>query len=151
MMFVMATRLLLPLALLVGIYIFLRGHNQPGGGFIAALVFAIAILLQYLASGFDWTDERRRIGEHPLIAYGVLIAIATGLGSFVFGASFLSSSFGYFTLPLIGTFELATAMFFDLGVVFVVLGAVMMALAQLSHVAQRAARSGEQNEAEGTR
>ncbi|UZK70809.1 monovalent cation/H+ antiporter subunit A [Sphingomonas sp. S1-29] len=140
MMFVMATRLLLPLAMLVGIYIFLRGHNQPGGGFIAALVVSIAILLQYLASGFDWTDERRKIGEHPLIAFGVLIAIATGLGSLVFGAPFLTSSFGYFTLPLIGEFELATASLFDLGVLAVVVGAVMMALAQLSHVAQRAAR-----------
>jgi multicomponent K+:H+ antiporter subunit A len=143
MMFVMATRLLLPLALLVGIYIFLRGHNQPGGGFIAALVFSIAILLQYLASGFDWTDERRKIGEHPLIAYGVLIATATGLGSLVFGAPFLSSSFGYFHLPLVGEFELATAMLFDTGVVCVVVGAVMMALAQLSHVAQRAARNND--------
>jgi len=143
MMFVMATRLLLPLALLVGIYIFLRGHNQPGGGFIAALVFSIAILLQYLASGFDWTDERRRIGEHSIIGYGVLIALATGLGSLVFGAPFLSSSFGYVHLPLIGEFELATAMIFDLGVVCVVVGAVMMALAQLSHVAQRAARNPE--------
>ncbi|SFS09394.1 monovalent cation/H+ antiporter subunit A [Sphingomonas jatrophae] len=143
MMFVMATRLLLPLALLVGIYIFLRGHNQPGGGFIAALVFSIAILLQYLASGFDWTDERRRIGEHPLIAWGVLIAAATGLGALLFGAPFLSSSFGYFHLPLIGEFELATAMLFDLGVAAVVVGAVMMALAQLSHVAQRAARQSD--------
>ena len=141
MMFVMATRLLLPLAMLVGIYIFLRGHNQPGGGFIAALVFSIAILLQYLASGFEWTDERRKIGEHPLIAFGVFIAIATGLGSLVFGAPFLTSSFGYFHLPLIGEFELATAMFFDVGVASVVMGAVMMALAQLSHVAQRAAQS----------
>lgn len=140
MMFVMATRLLLPLGLLVGIYIFLRGHNQPGGGFIAALVFSIAILLQYLASGFDWTDERRRFGEHRLIASGVLIAVATGLGSLLFGAPFLSSSFGYFHLPLIGEFELATAMLFDLGVALVVVGAVMMALSQLSHVAQRAAR-----------
>ncbi|MBN2973274.1 monovalent cation/H+ antiporter subunit A [Roseomonas aeriglobus] len=139
MMFVMATRLLLPLALLVGLYIFLRGHNQPGGGFIAALVFSIAILLQYLASGFDWTDERRRIGEHPLIATGVLIAAATGLGALVFGAPFLSSTFGYFHIPLVGEVELATAMLFDLGVTCVVVGAVMMALAQLSHVAQRAA------------
>jgi multicomponent K+:H+ antiporter subunit A len=139
MMFVMATRLLLPLALLVGIYIFLRGHNQPGGGFIAALIIAIAILLQYLASGFDWTDERRRIGEHPLIASGVLIAAATGLGSLAFGAPFLSSSFGYFHLPLIGKFELATAMLFDTGVACVVVGAVMIALSQLSHLAQRAA------------
>ncbi|KTF69431.1 cation:proton antiporter [Sphingomonas sp. WG] len=141
MMFVMATRLLLPLALLVGIYIFLRGHNQPGGGFIAALVFSIAILLQYLASGFDWTDERRKIGEHQLIGFGVLIAAATGLGALVFGAPFLSSSFGHFHLPLIGEFELATAMLFDLGVAAVVVGAVMMALSQLSHVAQRAAKS----------
>ena len=150
MMFVMATRLLLPLALLVGLYIFLRGHNQPGGGFIAALVVSIAILLQYLASGFDWTDERRRIGEHPLIAFGVLIAAATGLGSLVFGAPFLSSSFGYFHVPLIGEVELATATLFDLGVTAVVVGAVMMALAQLSHVAQRAARSGDDGDAEAS-
>ncbi|MEH3105118.1 MAG: monovalent cation/H+ antiporter subunit A [Sphingomonas phyllosphaerae] len=141
MMFVMATRLLLPLALLVGVYIFLRGHNQPGGGFIAALIVSIAILLQYLASGFDWTDVRRRIGEHQLIAGGVLIAVATGLGSLLFGAPFLTSSFGHFHLPLIGEFELATAMLFDLGVAAVVVGAVMMALAQLAHVAQRAAKN----------
>jgi multicomponent K+:H+ antiporter subunit A len=140
MMFVMATRLLLPLALLVGLYIFLRGHNQPGGGFIAALVFSIAILLQYLASGFDWTDDRRKFGEHQLIGFGVLVATATGLGSLPFGAPFLTSSFGHVHLPLIGEFELATAMFFDLGVACVVVGAVMMALAQLAHVAQRAAK-----------
>lgn len=140
MMFVMATRLLLPLALLVGIYIFLRGHNQPGGGFVAALVFSIAILLQYLASGFDWTDARKRMGEHPLIGLGIMIATATGLGSLLFGAPFLASSFGYFHLPMIGEFELATAMLFDLGVACVVVGAVTMALSQLAHVAQRAAR-----------
>lgn len=140
MMFVMATRLLLPLVLLIGLYVFLRGHNQPGGGFVAALIFSIAILLQYLSSGFDWTDERRRFGEHTLIATGVLVAAVTGLGSLLFGAPFLSSSFGHFHLPVIGEFELATAMVFDLGVSIVVVGAVMMALAQLSHVAQRADR-----------
>lgn len=141
MMFVVATRLLLPLALLVGSYVFLRGHNQPGGGFVAALIFSIAILLQYLASGFDWTDQRRKFGEHALIGAGVLIAAATGLGSLAFGAPFLSSSFGYFHLPLIGEFELATAMLFDLGVACVVMGAVLMALAQLAQIAQRAARA----------
>ena len=140
-MFVMATRILLPLVLAVGIYIFLRGHNQPGGGFIAALVVAIAFLLQYLASGFDWTDERRKVGEHLLIASGVLIAVATGLGSLVFGANFLTSSFGYFDIPLVGEVELATAMLFDVGVLAVVFGAVMQALAQLSQIAQRAARA----------
>jgi multicomponent K+:H+ antiporter subunit A len=141
MMLVMASRIILPLALTVGIYLFLRGHNQPGGGFIAALVVAIALLVQYLAAGFDWTDARRRFDEHQMIAGGVLLAMATGLGSFMFGASFLTSTFGYFHLPLIGTFELASAMLFDAGVFLTVFGAVMLALEQLSHIAQRAARA----------
>lgn len=138
MMFVVATRLLLPLAMLVGIYIFLRGHNQPGGGFIAGLVMSIAILMQYMASGFDWTDQRRRIDEHAMIAFGVLIAAVTGLGSLLFGAPLFTSAFGYFHVPLIGPIELATAMAFDVGVAITVVGAVMLALAELSHIAQRA-------------
>ncbi|GAA3804865.1 monovalent cation/H+ antiporter subunit A [Qipengyuania pelagi] len=140
-MFVMATRILLPLTLTAGIFIFLRGHNLPGGGFIAALVVAIAFMLQYLASGYDWTTARRRFSEHTLIAFGVLVAMATGLGALLFGASFLASAFDYFTLPLVGEFELATAMLFDVGVFAVVLGAIMLALAQLSHIAKRAARA----------
>ena len=141
MMFAMASRIALPLTLTVGIYLFLRGHNQPGGGFIAALVVAIAFLLQYLAAGYDWTDRRRRFGEHQMIAWGVLVAMATGLGAMAFGAPFLTSTFDYFHLPLIGEFELASAMLFDTGVFLTVLGAVMLALAQLSHIAQRAARA----------
>ncbi|MFN4020428.1 MAG: monovalent cation/H+ antiporter subunit A [Erythrobacter sp.] len=141
MMLVMASRIALPLTLTVGIYLFLRGHNQPGGGFIAALVVAIAFLLQYLAAGYDWTDRRRRFGEHQMIAWGVLVAMATGLGSLAFGANVLTSTFAYFSLPLIGKFELASAMLFDTGVFLTVFGAVMLALAQLSHIAQRAARA----------
>ena len=140
-MFVMSTRILLPLVLSAGIYSFLRGHNQPGGGFIAALVVAIALLLQYLASGFDWTDARRRFSEHGMIAFGVLVAMVTGLGALLFGGNFLETAFDYFSLPLIGEFELATAMLFDLGVFCVVFGAVLLALAQLSHIAKRAARA----------
>lgn len=141
MMLVVASRIALPLTLTVGIYLFLRGHNQPGGGFIAALVVGIAFLLQYLAAGFDWSDRRRRFGEHQMIAWGVLLAMATGLGAAPFGAPFLTSWFDYFSLPLIGKFELASAMLFDTGVFLTVLGAVMLALAQLSHIAQRAARA----------
>ena len=140
-MLVMASRIVLPLTLTVGIFLFLRGHNQPGGGFIAALVVAIAFLVQYLAAGFDWSDARRRFSEHRMIAWGVLTAMATGLGSLAFGANFLTSTFDYFSLPLIGKFELATALLFDIGVFLTVFGAVMLALAQLSHIAQRAARA----------
>ena len=141
MMLVMASRIILPLTLTVGIYLFLRGHNQPGGGFIAALVVAIAFLVQYLAAGYDWSDARKRFGEHQMIAWGVLVAMATGLASLVFGANFLTSTFEYFSLPLIGKFELASAMAFDTGVFLTVFGAVTLALAQLSHIAQRAARA----------
>ncbi|HSF11826.1 MAG TPA: monovalent cation/H+ antiporter subunit A [Erythrobacter sp.] len=144
-MLVMASRIILPLTLTVGIYLFLRGHNQPGGGFIAALVVAVAFLVQYLAAGFVWSEKRRRFGEHQLIAWGVLVAMATGLGAMALGAKFLTSWFDYFSLPLIGKFELASAMLFDTGVFLTVFGAVMLALAQLSHIAQRAARAaGEQ-------
>ncbi|MBW8302348.1 MAG: monovalent cation/H+ antiporter subunit A, partial [Brevundimonas sp.] len=138
MMLVVATRLLLPLAVAVGLYIFLRGHNQPGGGFIAGLVISIAILMQYMASGYSFADQRLRADHHTLIGAGVLIAAATGLGSLAFGAPFLTSAFDYFHLPLIGEFELATAMLFDIGVALTVIGAVMLALAQLSRVAQSA-------------
>ena len=138
MMLVVATRLLLPLAVAVGLYIFLRGHNQPGGGFIAGLVVSIAILMQYMASGYSFADQRLRADHHSLIGAGVLVAAATGLGSLAFGAPFLTSAFDYFSLPLIGEFELATAMLFDIGVALTVIGAVMLALAQLSRVAQSA-------------
>mgnify|MGYP006176897215 CR=1 FL=1 len=125
MMLVVATRLLLPLAVAVGLYIFLRGHNQPGGGFIAGLVISIAILMQYMASGYSFADQRLRADHHTLIGAGVLTAAATGLGSLLFGAPFLTSAFDYFSLPLIGEFELATAMLFDVGVALTVVGAVM--------------------------
>ena len=149
MMLAMASRIALPLTLTVGIYLFLRGHNQPGGGFIAALVVAIAFLLQYLAAGYDWTDRRRRFGEHQMIAWGVLVAMATGLGAMAFGMPFLTSWFDYFSLPLIGKFELASAMLFDAGVFLTVLGAVLLALAQLSQIARRAARAHASREETG--
>ena len=145
-MLVTASRIILPLTLTVGIYLFLRGHNQPGGGFIAALVVAIAFLVQYLAAGFDWSDARKPFGEHRLIGWGVLTALATGFGAMVLGAPFLTSWFDHFHLPLIGDFELASAMLFDAGVLLTVLGAVMLALQELSNIAQRAARAAERVE-----
>ncbi|MFO6446388.1 monovalent cation/H+ antiporter subunit A [Erythrobacter sp. NE805] len=143
MMLVAASRIILPLTLTVGIYLFLRGHNQPGGGFIAALVVAIAFLVQYLAAGFDWSDARKPFAEHRLIGWGVLTAMATGLGAMALGANFLTSWFDHVHLPLIGDFELASAMLFDAGVFLTVLGAVMLALEQLSHIGQRAARAAD--------
>ena len=138
LMFVMVTRMLLPLAMMVGVYFFLRGHNQPGGGFIAGLVVSIALIMQYIASGFGWAQTRKRIEYHKLIAAGVLIAAATGIGAWFNGMPFLTSAYGYVHLPPLEEFELATAALFDLGVFLTVLGAVMLALASISRIAVRA-------------
>ncbi len=122
---------MLPLALLVSAYIFLRGHNLPGGGFIAGLVTSVAIIQQYIAHGVEWIRPRLKIDYQWLIAGGILIATGTGLGSWLFERPFLTTWFDYFHLPLIGKFELASALLFDLGVYLTVVGATMLILANL--------------------
>lgn len=131
MMFEMVSQSLLPLALLVSVYIFLRGHNVPGGGFIAGLITSVAIIQQYIAHGVHWIKPRVKIDYQWLIAGGILIATATGLGSWIFDKPFLSTWFDHFHLPWIGEFELASAMLFDLGVYLTVVGSVMLILANL--------------------
>ncbi|WP_404471216.1 monovalent cation/H+ antiporter subunit A [Vreelandella venusta] len=127
-------QIILPLALLVSVYIFLRGHNQPGGGFIAGLITAIALLLQYIARGYEWTSSRLPLSYPVISVLGLVVAVLTGLGSWLFGYPFLTSSFGYFDIPLIGKTELATAMLFDLGVYLAVVGAALMILVNLGSV-----------------
>jgi multicomponent K+:H+ antiporter subunit A len=125
---------LLPLALLVSAYLFLRGHNAPGGGFIAGLVTGTAILLQYVAYGAEWARTRLPWSYSNVIASGLLIATGTGMASWAFGAPFLTSTFGYVTWPLVGKFELASAMVFDLGIYLAVVGVVMVIIARLGRL-----------------
>ncbi|MCC1481953.1 monovalent cation/H+ antiporter subunit A [Roseibaca sp. Y0-43] len=134
LMMVVATRAVLPIAIVVGAFIFLRGHSEPGGGFIAGLVVAVAVLMQYMASGLEWAQARQRVAYHGMIAVGILTAAATGIASWFFGYPFLKSTFGYVTIPPLSKFELASAMAFDVGVFLTVLGAVMLALAELSRM-----------------
>jgi multicomponent K+:H+ antiporter subunit A len=138
LMMVVATRVMMPVALLVGIYIFVRGHNEPGGGFVAGLVVAIALLMQYMASGFAWAEARQRLTYHSTIGLGVLIATATGIGAWLNGMPFLTSAHDYFTIPGITVMHLSTAVAFDVGVFLTVVGAVMLALWSLSNMARRA-------------
>ncbi|PXW82114.1 multisubunit potassium/proton antiporter PhaA subunit /multisubunit potassium/proton antiporter PhaB subunit [Ruegeria sp. P4] len=134
-MMVVVTRMMMPVALMVAAYIFFRGHNLPGGGFIAGLIAAIAVIMQYMASGFGWATERQRFPYHGIIGSGVLIAAATGIGAWFNGQPFLTSAFGYVHIAPLEEFELATAALFDLGVFLAVVGAVMLALESLSRFA----------------
>jgi multicomponent K+:H+ antiporter subunit A len=130
------SRVLLPLALMVSAYIFLRGHNQPGGGFIAGLITSIALILQYVCSGSDWVRQRLPVDYGRLSVLGVLIAGLTGIASWVFGYPFLTTTFTHVHWPFIGEFELASAMIFDTGVYLTVVGATLLMLSQLGQLAQ---------------
>jgi multicomponent K+:H+ antiporter subunit A len=128
------TRLLLPLALAVAVFVLLRGHNLPGGGFIAGLITTVALVMQYLANGVAWTRARLPQNLNPVIAAGILLATGTGLASLGFGYPFLTSTFGHVHLPVLGDLEIASAMAFDLGVFLVVVGASLAILVGLGLV-----------------
>nr|WP_221384735.1 monovalent cation/H+ antiporter subunit A [Sulfitobacter undariae] len=138
MMMVVLTRVLLPVVMMVAFYVFLRGHNEPGGGFIAGLIASIGLVMQYMASGYSWATQRQRYPHHGVIGAGVLIAGLTGIGSWFVGKPFLTSDFAYVRIPPFGKFELATAAMFDLGVFLAVVGAVMLSLDGFSRLARRA-------------
>lgn len=135
LMMVVATRVMMPIAVIAAAYIFFRGHNLPGGGFIAGLIAAIAVIMQYMASGYGWAAERQHIPYHGIIGSGVLVAAATGMGAWFNGLPFLTSAFGYVHLPPLDEFELATAALFDLGVFLAVVGAVLLTLQSLARYA----------------
>jgi len=134
MMLSIISQALLPLAVMVSVYIFLRGHNLPGGGFVAGLITTIALIQQYIAQGYGWLKARLRINYLYMIGSGLLIASATGAGSFFWRQPFLKSWHDHVHLPLIGDIELASAMVFDLGVYLTVVGACMLILSKLGRV-----------------
>ncbi|OGB26653.1 MAG: monovalent cation/H+ antiporter subunit A [Burkholderiales bacterium RIFCSPLOWO2_02_FULL_57_36] len=131
MMLSVLIRVLLPLAIAASVYIYLRGHNLPGGGFVAGLITSIALIMLYIANGVEWISERMRIEFPRVIGAGVLIAGLTGIGSWFFSKPFLTSAFGHPHIPIIGDLPLASAAAFDLGVYLTVVGAVMLMLSSL--------------------
>lgn len=122
-----------PVVVIVAAYMFLRGHDLPGGGFIAGIVMSLAFILQYMAGGTRWVEERLRILPVLWIGWGLLLALLTGLGAMVLGAPFLTSAFAYADIPLIGKVPMASALLFDLGVFALVVGATVLMLIALAH------------------
>ena len=133
-------RLLLPAAAVFALHLFLRGHNEPGGGFVAGLVVAIAFIAQYMVSGTRWVEDRTRLLPARWIAVGLGIALATGLGSMALGFPFLTTHTAHVVVPLIGELHLPTATFFDLGVFGVVVGSTLLLLTAIAHQSLRAGR-----------
>ncbi len=138
-----AARLVLPLALVVSAYIYWRGHNLPGGGFIAGLVTAVALVLQYMALGQQKADAvLHAAGGRRYtvwIGTGLAIALATGVGAFAFGHPFLTSAHAAPEVAVLGVLPLATAALFDLGVYITVVGSTLLTLAVLGAASKEGA------------
>jgi multicomponent K+:H+ antiporter subunit A len=128
-------RLVFPLIALFSAHLLLRGHNLPGGGFVAGLTLSIAFILVYLAEGTQWTEDRLAIRPLRWIAAGILVATATGVGSWLFAHAFLTSHSFHF-----GGLHVPSAFFFDLGVFALVVGATAIVLIALAHQSIRAHR-----------
>ncbi len=135
------TRLLFPVMLIVAVFLLLRGHDLPGGGFSAGMVVAIAILLQYIIGGAAWTESHLRLLPQIWLGAGLLVASGTGLAAWFFGRPFLTTYFAYAELPLIGKVPTASALIFDIGVFALVVGATLLMLVALAHQSVRGHRS----------
>jgi multicomponent K+:H+ antiporter subunit A len=133
-------RLLLPVAAVFAFHLFMRGHNEPGGGFVAGLVVAIAFIAQYMVSGTRWVEDRLRLQPPRWIAAGLLIAGASGLGAGFWGYPFLTTHTAHVRWPLVGEVHLPSAALFDLGVFAVVVGAALLLLTALAPQSLRAHR-----------
>jgi multicomponent K+:H+ antiporter subunit A len=126
------------LSLAVAFYIFVRGHNAPGGGFVAGVITAVALVVQYLAHGYARAASRVRLDYARLAAGGLLVAGATGAGSWWFGKAFLASAHGEPIVPVLGALPLGSAALFDLGVYLAVVGATMLTLISLASASSTA-------------
>lgn len=123
---------ILPLLILFSLFLLLRGHNEPGGGFIAGLVAASAVAL-YLF--FTSTHAARRmiaVDPRDLIGWGLLVAIVSGLPPLLAGQPFMEARWAELTVPFFGLLKAGTPLLFDLGVYMVVTGTVLAVLFSLA-------------------
>ena len=120
-----AVRLLLPLLLLFSIFLLLRGHNEPGGGFSAGLVAAAAFALLTIATDVPTTRRTLRMSPRIFIGTGLLVAIASGAVGLIGGGAFLTGLWAELPLPGGAKLAVGTPLLFDVGVYLVVIGVVL--------------------------
>jgi multicomponent K+:H+ antiporter subunit A len=129
---------LFPVIITFAVYLFLRGHDLPGGGFAAGVTLSIAIIVQYMAMGTKRTEALLRVRPLTWAGLGLLCSASTGAAAMLFGYPFLTSWFSYVHVPLIGEVPAASALIFDLGVFTLVVGATVLVLIPLAHQSIRA-------------
>lgn len=114
-----AARIVVPVQIICSVYLLLRGHNLPGGGFIAGLVMGSALVLRVMV------DPKRepKVDLMVLAGAGLLVALGSAVLPWVAGRAFFTGMWGgEIWLPLIGSLKLGTPLLFDIGVYLVVTG-----------------------------
>jgi multicomponent Na+:H+ antiporter subunit B len=127
-----ATRYLLPLMLMFSVFILIRGHNEPGGGFIGGLIASTAYALYAISSGVQNAREALRVEPRSLFAFGLLMAVISGILALFVGEPFMTRQWLEITFPVIG--KLGTPVLFDIGVYFVVIGVMLTIIFNLAEV-----------------
>ncbi len=125
------TRVVIHILLVFSIFLLLKGHNEPGGGFIAGLMASVSIVLIYITYDIETVKKFMPISYPAMIALGLFFAAGMGLGGVVLGYPFLTQTFDYFQIPFIGEIELATALIFDIGVFLTVVGATLLIISSI--------------------
>jgi multicomponent Na+:H+ antiporter subunit B len=118
-------RFLLPLLLLLSVFLLLRGHDEPGGGFIAGLVAALAFALYVFAYDIETTRGVLRVDPRTLVGIGLVLATLSAFPAVLLGQPFFTAQWWSVPLGPFGELKLSTPLFFDIGVFLVVIGSVM--------------------------
>jgi multicomponent K+:H+ antiporter subunit A len=133
--------LLFPVIGVAAIFLLLRGHDLPGGGFVAGLTLAVGFILQYIARGTAWVEARLTLLPVRWMGIGLLLAVGIGAGAWLFRRPFLTSYFAYADVPLIGRVPISSALLFDIGVFALVVGATVLMLIAIAHQSIRSHRA----------
>ncbi len=125
-----AVRALLPLLLLFSVFLLIRGHNEPGGGFVGGLVAAAAFALYAIAEGVAKVRQTLRVEPRVLIGAGLLVALSSGLLALLQGQPFMTGRWYKQAVPVLG--KLGTPLLFDTGVYLVVVGIILTIILTLA-------------------
>lgn len=133
MFFKFLARAMMPVLLMFSLMLMLRGHNQPGGGFVGGLVASSSIILMTLAYGPDQVRERLRIDFLRAMFFGLMLAAISGVVGLIVGVAFQDALWWKPLIRGIGRLEIGTPLLFDIGVyivVFSVTSSIVMAMAE---------------------
>lgn len=122
---------LIPLFLIFAIFMLFRGHDRPGGGFIAGLIVAIPFMVNAMAFGARHTQQKFLIKPFFIIPIGLLLATLSGVFAFISKQPFLSALWSVYKVPVIG--KVGTPTIFDIGVFLIVSGVVLQITFMVIH------------------